>query len=264
MDHPPPPVILAKLEAGPHPSELPSDTDSDKKGSAASSIKEDYDELARFYEPPDSYESKHRWDPAAKWTPEEQQSLLKRLDLRVALVACICFGALQLDRGNISNALSDGMLDDLHLTTNNYNTGQTLFYVCFLAAELPSQLISKKLGSDVWIPIQMMSWSTVAMCQSAIHTKSAFYATRALMGLLEGGFIADTILYLSYYYTSAELTIRLSFFWVAYKITDIIGSLLAAGLLKLRGHHGLSGWRWLFLIEGRHKRKCVVLHNNSC
>lgn len=94
----------------------------------------------RWYEPPDSYESKHRWDPRATWTPEEEKKLVRRLDVRVTLVACICFAALQLDRGNIHNALSDNFLADNHLNTGDYNLGMTIFYLCFLFAELPSQM----------------------------------------------------------------------------------------------------------------------------
>jgi len=32
------------------------------------------------------------------------------------------------------------------MNTNEYNYGQMIFYICFLCAELPSQLISKKIG----------------------------------------------------------------------------------------------------------------------
>ncbi|KAG9564269.1 putative pantothenate transporter, partial [Aureobasidium melanogenum] len=196
------------------------------------------------------YESREAFDPEIEWTAAEERSLVRRLDWHVCLWACIMFFALQLDRGNISQALSDNMLDDLGLTTNEYNYGQTLFKLSFMAAEVPSQLISKKLGPDRWIPMQMMLWSAVAASQAALSGRSSFYLCRVLIGVLEGGFIPDLVLWLSYFYTSTELPVRLSFFWTALNLTTIVASLLAFGIFHLDNAHGLAGWRWLFLIEG--------------
>ncbi|ESZ89565.1 allantoate permease [Sclerotinia borealis F-4128] len=196
------------------------------------------------------YECRHVFEPTLTWTEEEERRLVRRLDWRVCLWACVMFFGLQVDRGNLVQAVADNLLDDLNLSTDEYNFGNTIFYFSFLLAELPSQLVSKKIGPDRWIPMQITLWSIVAMSQCAIQGKSGFYATRSLLGLLEGGFIPDIVLWLSYFYTSRELPVRLSFFWTALSGTTIITSILAFALLHLRGVSGWAGWRWLFLIEG--------------
>ena len=212
--------------------------------------KDDELSLDKYYAPIDSYEGRHRYDPKATWSQAEEKALIRRLDIRVCAYCCFMFFALQLDRANITQALSDNFLKDLGMNTNDYNTGQTIFYASFLAAELPSQLISKKIGPDNWIPIQMISWSIVACCQSRLTGRATFFVTRSLLGIIEGGFIPDVILYLSYFYKSKELPIRLSFFWGAYGCTFIISAFLAYGILHLRGVDGLAGWQWLFALEG--------------
>jgi len=63
------------------------------------------------------------------------------------------------------------------------------------------------------------------------------------LGILEGGFIPDLILWLSYFYKSNELPIRLSWFWTSLNVTAIIVALLAYGLIHLDGHLGYAGWR---------------------
>ncbi len=86
------------------------------------------------YAPIENYEGRHRFDPKATWTEEEEANLVRRvrpcfrsrefhmmsahptqcsLDWKVCLWACIMFFALQLDRGNINQALSDNMLSKL-------------------------------------------------------------------------------------------------------------------------------------------------------
>ncbi|OJJ60808.1 hypothetical protein ASPSYDRAFT_148187 [Aspergillus sydowii CBS 593.65] len=204
----------------------------------------------RFYKPIPEYEGIHRWDPDFDWTEAEEKRLIRKIDWRVCTFACITFFALQLDRGNVVQATSDTLLTDLGMNTNDYNTGQTIFYCAFLFAELPSQLISKKLGPDRWIPIQMFSWSLIAACQAFLENRTGYYVCRALLGLFEGGFIPDTILFLSFWYKSKELPIRLSFFWVSYQGTAIIGAFLAFGFLHIRRDDGTGGWRYLFAYEG--------------
>jgi sugar phosphate permease len=102
-----------------------------------------------------------------------------------------------------------------------------------------------------------------------IVNQQLFYARRrCLLGFLQGGFIPDVVLYLSYFYTKKECTafllpitakhsndvysvpIRLAFFWVSNYVSNIVSAFLATGILRLRGVGGKAGWRYLFLIEG--------------
>ncbi|KAH8901126.1 MFS general substrate transporter [Thozetella sp. PMI_491] len=205
---------------------------------------------AEQYAPPPSWENFGRFDPMVRWTWREELKLIRKIDLRIMLWACIMFMSLQLDRANLGQALSDNFLDDLNLTTNDYNLGSTVQLVCFILAELPSQLVSKWVGVDRWVPTQMVFWSLVSGAQFWLSSRASFLACRALLGLLMGGFIPDVILYLSYFYKHHELSIRLGFFWTGLNLASIISSLVANGLLRMRGIAGVAGWRWMFLIEG--------------
>lgn len=90
----------------------------------------------------------------------------------------------------------------------------------------------------------MCLWSVVAGSQFWLSGRNSFFACRAIIGLLQGGFIPDVILYMSYFFKGTELPFRLAIFWMANRLTDVVAPLLAYGLLRMRGIGGYEGWRW--------------------
>lgn len=210
-------------------------------------------EIAKYYEgvyESTNYECRDWIDHNFTWTQKEETKLRWKIDWYVTFWAFVMFSALDIDRYNLAQALSDNLLEDLKLTTNDYNLGNTVNLVCFLASELPSQLLSKWIGPDVWIPMQMVLWSVVSMSQAAMKNRTGFLVTRAFVGLLQGGFIPDVCLWMSYFYTSDELPSRFAWFYIANPLLSVWLSLLAFALLKIKTHAVGEGWRWLFIVEG--------------
>ena len=54
--------------------------------------------LVESLESHDTYESKHRWDPTAIWSPREERIVVRKTDLYLLTWICIMFFGLQLGK----------------------------------------------------------------------------------------------------------------------------------------------------------------------
>ncbi|KAJ5006616.1 putative transporter [Colletotrichum sp. SAR 10_99] len=194
--------------------------------------------------------SNHSPSEGESWTQDEEKAVVRKLDWYLMPLLVVGFYVLQLDRTNISNALTDTLTRDLGITNNQVNIGNQLMLAGIVIAEIPSNLILQRVGAPVWLTLQVAIWGTIALMQAWCTNVQSFYATRTLLGLFEGGFIPGVQYMLSLFYKRDELALRTSIFYFGNYSAAATGSLIAAGILQMGGKGGLAGWQWLFVIEG--------------
>ncbi|KAH6678850.1 major facilitator superfamily domain-containing protein [Plectosphaerella plurivora] len=185
-----------------------------------------------------------------EWSEDEEKKLVKKLDLIILPLLTLGFYALQLDRGNIGNALTDFFLRDVGITQNQFNTGQQLLSAGIIILEIPSNLILYRIGPAAWLGGQMVAWGLIATFQTFQKGLAAYLATRFLLGLGEAGFIPGSLFTITRWYKREETSKRFSVFFLGNMLASATSGLIAFGILRMRGIAGLAGWQWLFIIEG--------------
>ncbi|KAH6644749.1 major facilitator superfamily domain-containing protein [Boeremia exigua] len=182
--------------------------------------------------------------------PAEVKTLLWRLDIHILPILALLFLCSFIDRTNVGNAKILGLEKDLGMDDSQYAIGLCVFYATYIASELPSNLVLKKVSPRVWLPALTAVWGILTMCLGFVTGFSSFVAVRALLGIAEGGLLPGMVLYLSHFYKRTELALRIGIFYTAASLSGAFGGLLARGLNAIGPAGGLEGWRWIFIIEG--------------
>ncbi|KAF2730687.1 MFS general substrate transporter [Polyplosphaeria fusca] len=174
----------------------------------------------------------------------------KKVDASVLPLLFLGLLVFQLDRMNLASALTGGFAKDIHVNQNTINLGNQLMFLGIVVLEIPSNLVLQRIGPRKWISAQVFIFGLVATLQVFVVNRTGFLVSRAFLGLCEAGYIPGAIYTLSTWYTRRELAKRVALFFFGMFGGNAISPLLASGILKLDGQHGLNGWQWLFLIEG--------------
>lgn len=72
--------------------------------------------------------------------------------LRILPVLALLFLCSFIDRTNVGNAKILGLEADIHINDHQYAIGLCVFYATYIASELPSNLVLKKVSPKIWLP----------------------------------------------------------------------------------------------------------------
>ena len=153
-----------------------------------------------------------------------------------------------LDRINVSFAVLQ-MRGQLGLSDRAYGRAAGMFFAGYFFFQLPSNLVLEKFGVRRWISGLMVVWGIVSCLMIFIRGPISFYVMRFILGAAEAGFFPGMILYMKRWFPANARARAVAWFMMANPIAGIVGSPISGALLGLNGN-GLSGWQWMFLMEG--------------
>lgn len=194
--------------------------------------------------------------PPQSYTAEEERAVVWKQDKAILPLSAGIYFLCYLDRSNIGNAkiLNSGTRNDMQTETGTSSYQFTIALMVFLIAyavfEVPSNMLLKKLRPSRWIAFLMFSWGAMTMALGGVHDFAGMAALRFLLGMFEAGLFPGLVYYLTFWYRSDERSLRVALILASATLAGAFGGAIAYGIGHMNGVHGMSAWRWLFILEG--------------
>ncbi|KAJ3957632.1 hypothetical protein N0V92_005810 [Colletotrichum tropicale] len=180
-----------------------------------------------------------------------ERKLIQKIDFFILTFCCLSYLVNYLDRTNLNNAYVSGMKEELGFVGDQLNQINTCFTVGYVIGQIPSNLSLHYVKPRFWFPLMMIIWGGLTMCTASVHSPKAIMAIRFFQGVAEASTFVGTHYILGAWYTERELGKRSGIFTASGLAGTFFGGFIQTGIhSSMDGLHGLSGWRWLFIIDG--------------
>lgn len=183
-------------------------------------------------------------------TPVDLEArVARKLQLRILPFVILLYFVSFLDRVNVGFAALS-MNTAIGLTPAKLGFGSGIFFIGYIAVQVPSNLIMMRVGARAWIARVVIAWGIVSVASAFVIGPNSFYAMRFLLGITEAGFFPGTLLYLSLWFPARQRALAIAAFMAAAPLSQAIGSPISGALMELPRSLGLANWQWLFVLEG--------------
>ncbi len=179
-----------------------------------------------------------------------EEQVMRKCIRRLVSFLFVLFIFSYLDRINIGFAALQ-MNRELKLSAVMFGFSNTIFYVGYALCEIPSNICLRRFGARVWMARILITWGLASAATMFAMGPKSLYSIRLLVGIFEAGFLPGLFLYLTYWFPPTFRARATALVMIAQPVTNIIGATASGVIMQhMQGFMGLSGWRWLFLIEG--------------
>ncbi|KZT71376.1 MFS general substrate transporter [Daedalea quercina L-15889] len=181
--------------------------------------------------------------------PAEAKRVRRKIDFHILPLMCILYLMQFADKTTLGQSSVLGILTDAHLDQNQFDWLSTVFYLSFLAFQLPQNYALQRFPVGKWVSVNIFVWSVALLCHAAAKSFGTLLVCRLFLGIAEGAITPGFMIVTSMFYTRAEQTRRVGYWFLMNGTAIIFLGLVAYGTLHIK-HGVLAPWQWLMIITG--------------
>ncbi|KAM5435573.1 hypothetical protein McanMca71_005824 [Microsporum canis] len=182
-------------------------------------------------------------------TEEDNRKIRIKTD-KVILAILVWVYFLQiLDKTVLGYGAIFGLIEDTHLTGNQYSLIGSIGPIAQLAWQPFSMILIVKVPHRVLMPTLVLGWGLAQAAMGVCQNYGGLLATRFFLGLFEAGCLPLFSVITSQWYRRAEQPIRVAAWYGTNGAATIVASALSYGL----GHiptASIQSWRIIFIFVG--------------
>src|SRR5439155_27314089 len=169
--------------------------------------------------------------PEMPATTPDASAVVGKVRRRLIPFLFLLYIVAYLDRINVGFAALQ-MNAALGFSGRTFGLGAGIFFLSYVAFEIPSNMILARFGARVWIARIMITWGLISSATMSVRSAGAFYAARFLLGAAEAGFLPGIIFYLTRWFPARERARTIAAFMSATLVAGVVGGPVSGSLLS--------------------------------
>jgi ACS family tartrate transporter-like MFS transporter len=178
-----------------------------------------------------------------------ERVVVARVFRRIVPLCFLLYIISYIERANIGYAALQ-MNAELGLSSEAFGLAAGIFFIGYFLFEVPSNLLMARYGARVWIARILIGMGVVSMASAFVQSAGQLYVARFMLGVAEAGYFPAIIIYLTAWFRSKEQATVVALFTSAIPVSYVIGTPVSTFIMDHVSGLGLTGWRWMLLIEG--------------
>jgi len=163
---------------------------------------------------------------------------------RLAPVVFITYSLAYVDRANYSIGAAGGLSGDLGITGEAGALLGALFFLGYFLFQIPAAWYAETRSAKRLMFWSLLAWGVFAALTGVINDIRFLYVDRFLLGVSESVVLPAMLIFLSYWFSSAERSRTNTFLILGNPVTVLWMSIVSGYLVNA------IGWRGMFIAEG--------------